>query len=147
MEYQDTGRGWSVWSRNLDIIEPLGPIFATLTGEVALTDAGHGTVDGRPARDLRAPWKPLDIQIEERLSGGGISERRTMPGGPIPADAAQHLWIDERTLLPLRWAITMTPPPAAAAPAAPLDYGMFFVLDPSIELRPPDGVPAPACVP
>jgi hypothetical protein len=142
VEYKNSGRGWSVQARTVDVLEPLSPIFATLTGDIALFDSGRGTVAGRQARDLRAAWKPVDVQIEERLPGGGLSRRGTIQAGPIPADAAQHLWIDEQTLLPLRWSITMTPPGAAT----PLDYGMYFVFDRSLDLRPPDGVGTPTCV-
>jgi hypothetical protein len=142
IEYENKGRGWSVRARrSLEGAEPFGPAFAALTGDLALTDAGHGTVGDRSARDLTAPSKPPGVQIDER-SPGGFSEFRTIPSGPVPSDASQHLWIDELTLLPLKWSLTTTPQAATAT----VDYGWFFVYDRSIDLRPPDTLRVPTCV-
>jgi len=142
IEYRNVGGDWSVSARrSLGRLEQLAPIFDTLTGDVPLSDAGHATMAGRPARHLTSPWRPQDNLIEERLPGGGISQSGTIPREPVPPDATEHLWVDEQSMLPLRWSVTMTPPAAT-----PLDYGMFFVYDRSIDLRPWEDVQAPTCI-
>lgn len=142
VEYRSVRGGWSVSARrSLERLEQLAPIFDTLTGDVPLSDAGHATISGRPARHLTSPWRPQDNQIEERLPGGGVSQSGTIPREPVPPDATQHLWVDEQSMLPLRWSVTMTPPAAA-----PFGYGMFFVYDRSIDLRPSEDVQAPTCI-
>jgi hypothetical protein len=124
-EYENVGDGWTVSMRHsVDGSGELTPISAALRGEVALVDAGALTIAGRVARGLKAPWNPRE------------------PGGAIAPDAAQTLWLDVESLLPLRWSVTM----AVTAGATPVDYGFFLVPDDTIELRIPAGVRPPRCI-
>ena len=142
LDYQNAGGGWTVSARHsTPAFEIFAPIFAALMGEVALEDGGRSTIADRPARGLRAPWSPPEIREAEQLPGGGTAERRLIPG-PSVAGAVQTLWIDEQSFLPLRWSVTM-PAPAAVTP---IDYGVFFVYDRSIELHAPPGIEAPTCI-
>ena len=142
-DYENLGGGWTVSVRHsVDGFEVLTPIFAALRGDVALADAGLAVIAGRMARGLRAPWSPPQpVTVEEKFPDGS-STRTLLPGGPMPADAAQTLWIDQQSLLPLRWSITMTNPSTATR----IDYGMFLVADDSIDLRPPVGIEPTTCI-
>jgi hypothetical protein len=83
--------------------------------------------DGRVGRALVTPWT---------LPAGAI-------GGPIPEGVRQSLWIDTVSFLPCRWSLSA--PAGRGLPALP-EYGLSFTYDASLDLRPPDGVPAPDCV-
>ena len=94
-------------------------------------DRAGQVADGeRPARSLVAPWPlPSDAQ----------------PASPLPPGVTQSLWIDTDSLLPLRWSISMPAMSGRGMPAIP-DYGLSFTYDPSLDVRPPDGVARPDCV-
>ena len=64
--------------------------------------------------------------------------RPTSPASPFQNDATQTLWIDTRTLLPLRWEVTK-PEPARVIMAQRFIYESF-------DLRPPAGIDAPGCI-
>jgi hypothetical protein len=117
VEYVRSGPGWTTAARELKAGDAL-PMFPALAGEVPLEDAGTGTVGNRQVRGLRAPWNP----------------RGQTPG------ATQTLWIDERSLLPLRWSVVVP------QTASPTDAGMLFLYDSSIDVRAPEGIRAPDCV-
>jgi len=55
---------------------------------------------------------------------------------PAPRDATQSLWIDTSSLLPLRWELFKRGKPTSG----------FDMTYESIDLRPPAGVDAPACI-
>jgi hypothetical protein len=122
-EYENVGDGWTVSMRHSEAGPgDLTPISAALRGEVAFVDAGASTIAGRLARGLTAPWNPRD------------------PDAVRAHEAAQTLWLDEQSLLPLRWSVTMSVPVGAAA------FGFFLVPDDTIELRPPAGVQPASCI-
>ena len=123
VEYEKRGNEWTASARQWrSASEPFGQIFAMLSGEVPLEDVGRAAIAGRQARALRAAW--------------------SAPG------AVQTLWVDEATFVPLRWAVSASTQPGAAAPAGttPIESGIFFSYDNSIDLRPPDGILPPACL-
>ena len=143
VDYENRGGGWTATVRHsVDAIEVLSPITAALKGILPLEDAGRTVILGRAARGFGAPWRPEEIRVDEQLPGGGTVGRRVIPGAPTPPDARQTLWIDAESLLPARWAITLTEP----STKAPIDYGMFLVQDDRIDLQPPAGVTPPTCI-
>jgi hypothetical protein len=115
IEYRSSGDGWTVTARLADQVELDASVFAVVTGETALEDAGRRRILDRPVRGLAGEWKPTGT--------------------------TQTLWIDEITLLPLLWQVAATRDPA------PPDEGLYFVYDRSIDIRPPNGVAAPECLP
>jgi hypothetical protein len=117
---------WTVTARAETSREVLKPLFDMLAGTAKVELGGVRSFDDRVARALVAPWTPPP---------GGI-------GGP-PDGTRQSLWIDTVSLLPLRWSLLL--PPGAGVPEVP-EYGLSFAYDASLDLRPPDGVPAPDCV-
>jgi hypothetical protein len=124
-EYENVGDGWTVSMRDsAEGSEELAPVFAALGGGMGFADVGAATIAGRVARGLRAPWDPRE------------------PRRLISPDAVQTLWIDEQSLLPLRWSVTMTVPRGAA----PVEYGFFLVPDDTIDVRPPAGVQPASCI-
>jgi hypothetical protein len=83
--------------------------------------------DGRVGRALVTPWTRPAGAIE----------------GPIPEGVRQSLGIDTVSCLP--WPRSLSAPAGRGLPAVP-EYGLSFTYDASLDLRPPDGVPAPDCV-
>jgi hypothetical protein len=123
--------------------EPFAQIFAMLSGELPLEDAGRTTVAGRQARGLRAGWTaPLHPETD------APPRDRAGPSLVQPAEAVQTLWIDERTFLPLLWTVSESPRTVAANPAGVpfTGRGLFFAYDDTIDLRRPAGIDAPACL-
>jgi hypothetical protein len=129
IEYERTSvdNRWSAKTRTVTSHEVGMPLFDMLAGAAKVELGGVRSFDDRVARALVAPWT---------LPPGAI-------GDPVPDGARQSLWIDTLSLLPLRWSISIPAP--AGLPAIP-EYGLSFTYDASIELRPPDVVPAPDCV-
>src|SRR5205085_462061 len=117
VEYENIGGGWMVSTRHSIEDEELAPMFAPLGGEMSFEDGGREDVLGRQARRLQAPWAPQDRQFEERLPTGAVITSRTFSAGPPLAGALQALFIDEETLLPLRFAFII--PRAAFESASP----------------------------
>ena len=124
-EYENVGDGWTVSMRHsVEGSEELTPPFAALRGEVTLADAGSATIAGRVARGFRGSWSP------------------PASGRPLSPDAVQTLWIDEQSLMPLRWSVTTTVSPGVP----PDDSGFFLIPDSTIDVRPPTGVQPASCI-
>jgi hypothetical protein len=122
IEYvNDNDRGWIAKARTRTRSELGTPIFDMLTSAIAVESGGSHKIGDRGARAFVAPWKP---------------PAGAQPGGPLPQNLTQALWIDVETLLPLRWEIS--------APTAP-GYGMSFTYE-RLDIRPPDGVVPPGCI-
>ena len=62
-----------------------------------------------------------------------------------PAEMTHSLWIDTKSMLPIRSSVSMHAG-ANEETAASADYGIFFMYDPSIRLVAPDGVTPPDCI-
>ena len=121
---------WTVKARTRTSQELATPIFDILAGATPVESGGRRQIGERPARSLVAPWPlPSDAQ----------------PASPLPPGVTQSLWIDTDSLLPLRWSISMPAMSGRGMPAIP-DYGLSFTYDPSLDVRPPDGVARPDCV-
>jgi hypothetical protein len=120
---------WTAKARTRTPMEPLSPPFEMLDGTISLETGERRQIGDRMARALIAPW---------RLPAGVQS------GGALPPGMTQSLWIDNVSMLPLRWSISIPAMPDGT-PAIP-DYGLSFTYDPSIDVRPPDGVTAPDCI-
>jgi hypothetical protein len=131
IEYERRGTSgpWTISAHVRTGHEPLQPIFDVLGGEVAAVSAELKQLGGRPVRALAAPYRvwPND-NVSDSL-----------------AHATNVVWIDRETLVPLRAVVAL--PASSGADAMPaLDYGLWFVRDPTIDIRRPDGiVPPTAC--
>jgi len=122
IEYRNENElGWNAKARAHTTMELAAPIFDMLTGATPSRDDGIKKLGDRSARALSAPWAP---------------PAGALPGGPLPPNLRQTLWIDIETLLPPRWEV--------GAPTTP-GYGMSFTYE-TLDIRAPDGVAAPQCV-
>ena len=129
-EHRSTDNRWTAKARTRSPMEILAPVFDMLAGTAPVETGDRWQIDDRMARALVAPWK---------LPAGA------QPGGPLPPGMTQSLWIDTVSMLPLRWSISIPASPGQGIPAIP-DYGLSFTYDPTIDLRPPEGVTAPDCI-
>lgn len=131
-EHKSTDKGWTATARTRTDREILLPIFNMLAGETPMESGTIARIDNRTARAFTAPW--------------------TLPSGAVAADPQlqsrmrQSLWIDTTTLLPVRWSLSVPADASRGIPAMP-DYGLSFNYDTTDDLKVPDGVTAPACVP
>ena len=102
-----------------------GPIASGVSGEIA----------GRRARALVSPWvSPFEPRAQRpRIIGDPIPNVR---GDRAPSESLQSLWIDTESLLPLRWEVTRDG-------ASTQSFGFTYE---RIDLQPPAGVDAPACI-
>jgi len=122
IEYRnESSRGWTAKARTRSTMEFAASIFDILAGTTRVGDGALQPLGDRPARAFVAPWTP---------------PAGSQPGGPLPQNATQTLWIDVETLLPLRWEVG-----AANAPG----YGVSFTYE-MLDIRAPDGVVAPQCI-
>lgn len=114
------------------------PLFGMLQGSVVLGSGKLAEVAGRPSRALTAAWIPPTVRSEDPpvLIGDPIPNMRGQPVVLPPNESVQRLWIDSRSLLPLRWEVS--------------DHGIrSFRFDfnyTSIDLRLPKGVHPRDCV-
>jgi hypothetical protein len=119
--HNENARGWTAKARSRSEREFATPIFDLLAGVTAVKSGEFRQIGDRRARAFVAAWKP---------------PAGALPGGDLPPDMKQTLWIDVATLLPLRWEIR--------APTVS-GYGMSFTYG-AIDIRAPDGVAAPQCI-
>jgi hypothetical protein len=127
-ERKSTDDRWNTKARTATSREMGFPVFDMLAGAKTIELGGIRLFGDRVGRALVTPWT---------LPEGAIS------GGPIPEGVRQSLWIDTVSFLPLRWSLSV--PAGRGLPAIP-EYGLSFTYDAPLDLRPPDGVPAPDCV-
>ena len=121
---------WSATARTSTPHEMLKPLFDMLTGGMLVESGDRRQFADRVGRSFVAPWTP---------------PADALPAAPLPAGVRQSLWIDVDSLLPLRWSIAFPASLERGTPALP-DYGLSFTYEASVDLRPPDGVPAPDCL-
>jgi len=130
---------WTTEGRRRDPTEIQYPnvqrVFELLRGIAPLTSGERCSIGGRPARAFVAPWKPPPDRSSHApiLTGDPIPN---VAGEPSQTEATESLWIDVRSLLPLRWKISKR---------GVLMYGYDFKKM-SLDLRPPPGVRAPDCI-
>jgi len=79
-----------------------------LQGAVVLGSGELNLVAGRPSRALTAAWIPPTVRSADppALIGDPIPNIRGQPVLPGPNESVQRLWIDSRSLLPLRWDVS-----------------------------------------
>src|SRR5436190_4654657 len=108
--------------------------FELLRGSAPLTSSQQSRIESRAARVFVAPWNPPpDRSVSApRLTGDPMPN---VAGERAPTDATESLWIDVRSLLPVRWEV---------AKRGARVYGYDFKQMP-LDLRPPPGVRAPGC--
>ncbi len=115
--------------------------LAMLRGVEHMVSGERRQVGDRWTRAIVAPWTPPISQgtVEPApLIGDPTPNVLDEPLEPEPNDATQSLWIDIRTLRPLRWEVTK-PDPARVIMAQRFIYESF-------DLRPPAGIEAPRCI-
>jgi len=105
-----------------------------LRGLVSVTSGERRRIRNRRARALVSPWTPPSVSSDlPRLIGDPTPNLR---GDPAPSEAIQSLWIDSKSLLPLRWEVS-----ERGVPKRGWDFNYS-----SIDLRPPSRVRAPDCI-
>jgi hypothetical protein len=114
--------------------------FAMLRGAEPAVSGERRQIGTGWARAIVAPWTAPGDQRARVVEPTPLIGDPTpnAAGEPFPNDATQSLWIDTRTLLPLRWEVTK-PDPSRVIMAGLFIYESF-------DLRPPAGIEAPGCV-
>jgi hypothetical protein len=113
----------------------IAPAFEMLGGAGSVTSGQRRQIGDRRARAFVSSWTPPPAPNSEAptLTGDPMPN---VAGDPAPKAATQSLWIDSASLFPLRWEVS--------------NHGMtthgFNISYESIDLRPPAGVDAPACI-
>ena len=136
------GTRWTTSARRRDARDFGGsgimPIFGMLQGAVVLGSGELNQVAGRPSRALTAAWIPPTAGSEDSpvLIGDPIPNTRGQPVVLAPNESVQRLWIDSRSLLPLRWEVS-----DRALRSFRLDFNYS-----SIDIRLPNDARRPQCV-
>lgn len=134
--------GGSAWTASVHPRAPhdlggpaLASMFELLRGATAATGGDRRQIDGRPARALVADWTPsADLQTAPpRAIGDPLPN---VPVAALPGPATQRLWIDVDSWLPLEWEVDF---------GGGIATSFRFVYVP-LEVGPPAGVTAPACL-
>jgi len=141
VDYRRSGDGWSATARQSAPFEPMSPIFAMLAGHITVQDAGRTRIGDRPARGLTGRWKPpAAMDVEERLASGETARFQVFPSNP-GVETTETLWVDEKSLLPLR--IEMTVEVRGSGSAAQVQS---FDYETGPDLGPPKGVKTLDCI-
>jgi hypothetical protein len=128
-EKRSTDDRWTAKTRTRTAMEVAAPVFDMLAGVTASESGGRRQIGDRAARGLVAPWKlPPAVQTSDP-----------------PQGLVQTLWLDTESLLPLRFSIAVPANPASGTPAIP-DYGLSFIYDSTLDLKPPEVTSIPDCV-
>src|SRR5262245_13019447 len=83
IEYRNESRGWTAKARTRSTMEFAAPIFDILAGTTRVEAGALKPLGDRPARAFGAPWTP---------------PAGSKPGGPLPPNLTQTLWVDIETL-------------------------------------------------
>jgi hypothetical protein len=116
---EEGSKEWKVESRARSDNEPLHPYDQIFSGSPI--SGLVRTLNGHGARAFDAPYR--------------LSKNTVNPAG---TNIQQRLWLDTSTLLPIRWELL--------ADGKPVQYGLDFTYDPTLKLRPPEGIRVPTCV-
>jgi hypothetical protein len=139
-ERRGTTNGWAATARrraDRDLGPPgLAPVLEMLRGAAPLTSGERRQMGDRRARAFVSPWTapPPDPRSQAPLLTG--DPLPNVAGDPVANDATQALWIDTASLLPLRWEVSRQGRVTSG----------FDIAYESMNLRPPVGVDAPACI-
>jgi hypothetical protein len=133
------GRGWTATARRREANDVGGLgfawAFAMLRGAGSLVSTERGQIAGRPARAFAATWMlPGGDNVERIILRGDPAPN--VIGEPAPEESIQTLWIDNESLLPLRWEVNRR---------GERTHGFDFAYG-SIDLERPAGVEAPSCI-
>ena len=131
IEYEhrsDTDR-WTVKARRETMHEFAGALFDVLSGSSPIESGDRRQIGDRETRALRSAFRPPSDSNSD----------------PVMSKATQALWIDLETLLPVRWSLSIPAVPERGIPAIP-DYGLSFTYG-AFDIRPPDGITPPTCIP
>jgi hypothetical protein len=140
IEYEHRGstNAWTATARNRnagDVGGPgIAPVFNMLLGAPPVASGEREQIGGRWARAFDSSWTPPGSNAEPPLLRGDPIPN--LAGTLAPDDPTQTLWIDTESLLPLRW---------EASRRGMVTHGFTFTYE-SIDLRPPPGIDAPACI-
>ena len=113
VEYRSdaSGRLWTATPRLRDNRDfggiGISTIFEMLQGVGPIASGERKQIDGRTVRAFVSAWtSPAHSAAEPPvLVGDPIPNAQGEPVQPVPHDAVQTLWIDTRTLLPVRWEV------------------------------------------
>lgn len=141
VDYERLGsRPWTATARVRDARDFGGlgfaPLFDMLQGGSRVTSGERARIAGRWARAFVSEWTPPVSTVDTRpaaLIGDPIPN---VPGVQLPESALQTLWIDVRSLLPVRWETLRR---GRVVSAYDFEYRRANV-------RPPPGVRAPDCI-
>jgi hypothetical protein len=109
--------------------------FAMLRGAGSLASTEQGQITGPPAHAIAAIWESPYTDNVQRTTVIGDPAPNVI-GEPAPNESIQTLWIDAESLLPLRWEVNKR---------GARSHRFDFIYEP-IDLQPPAGVDAPACI-
>jgi len=85
----------------------IAPIFKMLQGGMTLASDELKSIDGRRARALTSAWIPPGRSEDSPvLTGDPIPNMRGEPVPPVDSETVQSLWIDTKSLRPLRWEVS-----------------------------------------
>jgi hypothetical protein len=130
-------KGWTVTARQRHAGEfggpGIAPIFEMLQGARPMASGERRRIRNHWARAFIAPWIPPSPSPPPLLIGDPIPNVR---GDPIPNETMQSLWVDTKSLLPLRWEVSKR---------GLLAFGFDFTYS-SIDLRLPAGIDTPDCI-
>jgi hypothetical protein len=129
LEYEHKGSTWTVKARTRSGVELNDAAFGMLQGRQPLTSGPVERVGDRTLRALVAPF--------QRPEG--------VLGGPPPG-TLMSLWLDTDSLLPMRWSLKLPASAEHGIPAGAPDFVVWFTYLDGLDLEPPAGVPAPACI-
>lgn len=139
-EFDNANPVWKAktrWRHRRDF-GPIGiaPVFEMLQGVGIITSGELNQIGRHSARALVSTWTPPARPSPEPpvVTGDPIPNVRGEPV-PIPDEGTQNLWIDTRTLLPVRWDVS--------------EHGSRFGFDfnySSADVRLPKGVRPRDCV-
>jgi hypothetical protein len=133
---------WNVTARRREARDfgglGLAPLFQMLQGAGSFTSGELGEIDRHSARALISAWTPTTRSSQEppALIGDPTPNVRGEPVQSVLDEAVQRLWIDTRTLLPVRWRVS-------ERGRTGVDLGFNYA---PIDLRLPKGVHARDCV-
>ena len=139
-ERRGTANVWTATARRRaerDLGAPgLAPALEMLRGAAPLASGDRRQMGDRWARAFVSPWTapPPDPRSQAPLLTG--DPLPNVAGDPVANDATQSLWIDTASLLPLRWEVSRQ---------GRVTSGVDITYE-SMNLRPPVGVDAPACI-
>jgi hypothetical protein len=121
---------WYINARTRSQYDFAAPAFDILAGVTPVESGEIRTIDGHTARAFVGPWH---------------APRDAIYVPSIPRSAAQSLWIDVESLLPVRWSIAIPTGPGIGGATTP--NSLAFLYDDSLDIHTPEGVTAPDCVP